>query len=53
MCINGHHVPKEWKTAFVTPLYNKGDRNNCDTNRALSVTSTFSWLYGSIIKGRI
>ena len=53
MCINERIIPKEWKTAHITPIFKHGDRKNCDNYRAISVTSTFSRRFGRIIRDLI
>jgi hypothetical protein len=52
-CINEHIIPKEWKTAHITPIFKHGDRKNCDNYRAISVTSTFSRLFGRFVRDLI
>jgi hypothetical protein len=37
-CINGGNTPDDWKIAYVTPIYKKGKRNNCNNYRGISVT---------------
>jgi len=46
VCINEHIILKEWKIAHITAILKHSDRKNCDNYRAISVTSTFSRLFG-------
>jgi hypothetical protein len=47
--INGQKVPEEWKFAVIISIHKKGDNRKCDSYREISVTSTFSRIYGRII----
>jgi hypothetical protein len=44
--INGEKVPEEWKVAIITSIHKKGDKRKCENYRGISVTSTFSRIYG-------
>ena len=44
--INGGKVPKEWKVAIITSIHKNGDKRKCESYRGISVTSTFSRIYG-------
>jgi len=46
MIINGGKVPEEWKVATITSIHKKGDKRKCENYRGISVTSTFSRIYG-------
>jgi len=46
--INRGKVPEEWKVAIVTSIHKKGDKRKCENYRGISVTSTFSRIYGQI-----
>lgn len=48
-CLIGEIIPSEWKESWITPLHKTGPRNQCENYRGLSVTSTFSRLYGRTI----
>jgi hypothetical protein len=52
-CKNERIIPKEWKITHITPTFKHGDRENCDNYRAISVTSTFSRLFGRIVRDLI
>jgi hypothetical protein len=47
--INGEKVPEEWKVAIITSIHKKGDKRKCENYRGISVTSTFSRMYGHIL----
>ena len=47
--INGEKVPEEWKLAIMTSIHKKGDKRKCENYRGISVTSTFSRIYGHIL----
>jgi hypothetical protein len=46
---NGQKVPEEWKVAIITSIHKKGHQRKCDNYRGISVTSTFSRIYGRIL----
>jgi len=47
--INGEKVPEEWKIAIITPIHKIGDKRKCENSRGISVTNTFSRIYGRIL----
>jgi hypothetical protein len=47
--INGEKVPEEWKVAIITSIHMKGDKRKCENCREISVTGTFSTIYGRIL----
>jgi hypothetical protein len=53
VCINKHIISKEWKIAHITPIFKHGDRKNCDNYRGISVTGTFSRLFGRNVRDLI
>jgi len=48
--INGEKVPEEWKFATMTSINKKVDKMKCEKYREISVTSTFSRIYGRILR---
>jgi hypothetical protein len=46
--INGEKVPEEWKVAAITSIHKKGDKRKCENYTGISVTNTFSRIYGRI-----
>ncbi|XP_044745272.1 uncharacterized protein LOC123307119 [Coccinella septempunctata] len=53
LCVNGHPIPDEWKSAYMISIYKKGNKKRCDNYRGLSITSTFSRLYGKVLRDLI
>jgi len=47
--VNVEKVPEEWKTAIITSIHKKGDKRKCENYTGISVTSTFSRIYGRIL----
>jgi len=47
--INGEKLPEEWKVAIITSTHKKEDKRNCLNYRGITVTSTFSRIYGRIL----
>lgn len=52
-CLRGEEVPSEWKMAFITSIFKKGDKTVCSNYRGISVTASIGRLYGRILKERI
>jgi len=46
-------IPEEWRTAIVIPIHKKGDRNNPDNYRGISLLSTGYKIYSKIITKRL
>ena len=42
-------IPEEWRTAIVIPIHRKGDRNNPDNYRGISLLNTGYKIYSKII----
>ena len=53
ICINKHTIHKEWIIVHITPIFKHGDRKNCDNYPAISITSTFSRLFGRTVRDLI
>jgi hypothetical protein len=47
--MNGQKVSEEWKVAIITSIHKKGDKRECANYRVISVTSTFSRMYGLML----
>ena len=47
------HLPEDWKTAYVSPIFKKGPRNRAENYRPISLTSIICKLIESIIKESI
>ena len=48
-----HWVPDQWKTSFVVPIFKNGDRSKPLNYRPISLTSSFSRLFESILHQQI
>ena len=46
-------IPEEWRTAIVIPIHKKGDRNNPDNYRGISLLNTGYKIYSKIIAKRL
>lgn len=51
--INGENIPEEWKIAYITSIHKKGNKLQCNNYHAISITSTFSRVYGRIVRNMI
>ena len=51
-CIYGD-IPEEWRTAIVIPIHKKGDRNEPDNYRGISLLNTEYKIYSKIIAKRL
>jgi hypothetical protein len=40
VCLIYGNIPEEWRTAIVIPIHKKGDRNNPDNYRGISLLNT-------------
>jgi hypothetical protein len=47
--IYGEKVPEEWRVAIITSIHKKGDKRKCENYTGISVTNTFSRIYGRIL----
>jgi hypothetical protein len=45
--------PTEWKETVILPLFKKGDPNNVNNYRGISLCNVTSKLYGTIINNRL
>jgi hypothetical protein len=45
-------IPIDWKMGIVFPIYKKGDRNKCDSYRAVTLRSCMYKVPSSIISNR-
>ena len=52
-CLIFSFVPRQWKMGLVVPIFKKGDKSNCKNYRPISLTSTFSRLFESILYDKI
>ena len=45
--------PEEWSESIILPLYKKGDVNNVNNYRGISLSDISGKIYGSIVNGRL
>jgi len=48
VCWNYGDIPEEWRTAIVIPIHKKGDRNNPDYYRGISLLNILKDYYKEI-----
>ena len=53
VCWNYGDIPEEWRTAIVIPIHKKGDRNNPDNYRGISLLNTGYKIYSKNIAKRL
>ena len=53
MSLKSGVFPDEWKLAHVTPIHKKGDKSNSDNYRPISVTSTVSKVFETVINKQL
>ena len=46
-------IPEKWRKAIVITIHNKGDRNNADNYRGISLLNTGYKIYSKIIAKRL
>lgn len=46
-------LPQEWTEAYMSNIYKKGDRKDCNNYRGLSVVNSISRVYGRLIRDKI
>lgn len=51
--INEEEPPREWKTANMTSIFKKGNREKCENYRGIAVLPTMARLYGKILKTKL
>ncbi|XP_044760185.1 uncharacterized protein LOC123317645 [Coccinella septempunctata] len=46
-------IPEDWQTALIVPIYKKGDKQNCNNYRGITLLSTVIKLYEIILDKKI
>ena len=52
-CWKNKKTPEEWKTAVILPIFKKGQRNNCDNYRGISLLNTGYKIYSRLLTKRL
>lgn len=42
-------VPKDWKMVYMSSIHKKGNKDDCNNYREISLTSTINRLYGRVL----
>ena len=53
MILDSGTMPKDWKLAFVTPIYKKGSKNVAENYRSVSLTSVLCKIMDSFIREHV
>ncbi|KAJ4443242.1 hypothetical protein ANN_04910 [Periplaneta americana] len=53
ICWKCGHIPEEWQTAIIVPIFKKGDRKDCSNYRGISLLNTGYKVYSKIITKRL
>ena len=51
--LQSHEIPEQWKTAIISPIFKKGDRSKPENHRPVSLTSSFSRIFESIVSEKM
>ena len=51
--IQGEKLPRDWKNAYVSPIYKKGHRNHAENYRPISLTCILCKIMESMIRSEI
>ena len=49
LSLASNSIPTQWKQAFIVPIFKKGDRSKIGNYRPISLTSSFSRLFETIL----
>jgi hypothetical protein len=50
---NKEEPPEDWKESIIVPIYNKGDKTDCNTYRGISLLPTMYKLLSNILLSRL
>ena len=53
ICWKFGHIPEEWRVAKVYPIFKKGDQQDCNNYRGISILNVCYKIYASILKNRL
>ena len=48
--VNGEGIPHDWKIGYISAIYKKGNNDEYENYRGITVFNIFSRLYGIMIK---
>jgi hypothetical protein len=49
---NKEELPQQWKESIIVPIYEKGDKTDCNTYRGISLISTAYKIVSNILLPR-
>jgi sorting nexin-29 len=49
----GEGIPQEWNSAYKCSIHKKGNKNNCNNYRAVSIINSTGRLFSEVIKDKI
>lgn len=52
-CLHGYSVPEQWKIAYIWSIYEKRNKQSCNSFKAISIMSTISRLYERVLRDLI
>jgi len=47
------HIPESWSHGYIVPIYKKGDKNDPNNYRGLTLMSHFGKLFVRVINNRV
>jgi hypothetical protein len=52
-CLTNGEVPGEWKLAYITTIFKKGNKQECSNYCGISIANMVGRVYGRLLKDRI